>query len=502
MARKQYLETLIASLTQGELKRFALYTKTYASNKTYLNLFKSIRKNQQKVSQKYDNKYAQQRRYLYRAILESLILKDNDKSPESEVLFLIKSASYLVKKQLPEQAYAVINKALQLVRKNEMFGYHIEIIEQEKQVRLYTNPKAHRSNDEIVQEEKDLILFQSELQSLKLIYNHILNYKKQYGYIDKEMWEDLKKEVVEMGMPPNASYCATQKSKYYYYFSQTLLHWLVHFHKPAYLYSSNFLQIDSGPLSKSEYLNGLLEHSSSCLCLGKIDEVVDILSMVQHKYEKGMFGQYDNITLRIFYYRSNYELMSHIYMGDQEKVIQKIAEIENGIAYWGRKIPLEMQLILASVLKLGYFAVKDYKKARTQIVFLIQNYKSGLRLDAYEDGLMSNLIYLFTKDDRIYLEEQAQKTLKYFQNNGQDNNLDIQMKIKVSRLFLAYGKYQITKKEFLTGFQKALEDKMAYFDNHFSETDYPYLIWVNSKLYDKDYLEMAREMAPKRLNLK
>ncbi len=502
MAKKNHLETLIYSLTPTELKRFSLYTKSYAaSNKSYFQLFKEIRNKTHKRPSKYSNKYAQNRKYLYRMILESLIFKNKEKSPEAEVLFLIKSARFLINKQLPDQAYNVINKALQIVRKYEMIGFHLELIGLEKEVRMYTNPKNYRDDQAIVDEEKELIVWQKHLLTIKLIYNHILTYKKKYGYIDKQLGKKLCKEVQEMGMPETEDQCLTYKEKYYYYYSNVLLNWIVHKHKKAYEYSKKFLSMNIEPLTKVEYLNGLLEHTSNAVCLGRSDEVLDILSIVKKSFDRGEFGLYDNIALKIFYYRSNYELLSYVFVGNREKVEEKLLEIEKEKKKWGDKIPAEMQLILAAALKLGYIALGNLKKAGQQISLLVNNYKTGLRLDAYEDGLMSNFLYIFIKDDLDYLENFASKAYQHFMKHESKDNLDVDFKIKISKLFIDYAKYKINKKQLLEKFKYLLEDKMSHFDNNFSESDYPYLIWVNSLIEKKDFLEMAAEMAPVRINL-
>lgn len=499
MAKKRFLETLIESMTQSELKRFALFTKTYTSNKSYLELFKSIKNGTAIKTKKYDNKYAQQRRYLYRTILESLIVKSTEKSPESEVFFLIKSAGFLLRKQLPEQAYAIINKALTLVKKHEMIGYHIQIIELEKQIRMYTNLKTQRSDEEIIIEERNLIEYQKGLQTMKLIYNFIINHKKRFGYIDEKLWDKLYKEVIKMGLPDSVDECKTERSKFYYYYNFSLLNWIRHKHLLAYEYSKKIIEIDPTPIPKIEYLNGLLEHSTSCMCLGKPKELISVLQEVKQNYNKGLFSYYDNIALKIFYYRSNYELMSYVFMGDEEKVIEKIAEIEKGIKKWGDKIPLGMKLILASILKFGYWVIKDIKKAATHISFILNNFKSGLRLDVYDDGLIYSMMFAFEKDDIDYLERQVKIAYKQFNQYENKDDIDVSFKIETAKLFMKYAFYEINKQEFLKQFQSLLLEKLKLFDNNFSEMDYPYLLWVESKIRRLDILETARILYKERL---
>jgi len=499
MAKKNNLEALIYSLSPVESKRFSLYTKTYASSKSYLQLFKEIKNKTHKKPERYSNKYAQNRKYLYRMILESLIFKSKEKSPEAEVLFYIKSARFLINKQLPDQAYNIINKALQIVKKYEMIGFHLELIGLEKEVRMYTNPKDYRSDKEIVDEEKELIIVQKHLLTMKLIHNHILTYKKKYGYIDELLSEKLQNEVKEMGMPADVKECLTYKEKYYYYISQALLNRLVHKHKSAYEFSKYFLSMNIEPLSKVEFLDGLLEHSTNTICLGRNDEVLDILSFVKKSFDRGDFGSYDNIALKIFYYRSNYELLSYIFKGDRKKVEEKITEIEKEIKDWDEKIPPEIHLILSAALKLGYIALGNMKKAGLHISRLINNYKSGLRLDAYEDGVLSHLFYMFIKNDMDYLENFSLKAYQHFMNHKNKDDIDVSFKIKTSKLFVDYSKYKISKKQLLEKFKQLLEEKMRFFDNNFSETDYPYLIWVNSLIEKKDFLQTASEMSKYRL---
>lgn len=500
MSKIRFLEALIDALDKGELKRFALYSKSYASNKSYMELFKSIKNGKSTIVRKYDNKYAQQRRYLYRSILESLIYKTADNNPEAEVLFLIRSASFLLYKQLPNQAYAVINKALQLVRKYEMFGYHIQIIEIEKQVRMYIQTDAYRKDEEILDDEMKLIAYQSELQRIRLIYNHIITYKKKYGYLNNRLSRQLNNELQNMNMPESEAGCVKNKTKYYYYYSNTIFYRMTNKNRLAYEHSNKMVKMETKPLTKHEQLSGVLEHTTSCICLGKTNELLGILHSVKKNYDDGAYGFFDNLALKLFYYQSNYELMSYVFEGKKEKVIAKIKEINDGMAFWGNKIPVEMQMILASALRLGYFAIGDLKKARKEALFMENKQKSGIRKDVYEDGMVSSLIYIFLKNDVEFLETYASKLLKYFNLKDNMDDPDVQFKYNTAKLFYEFALYKIDKNVLLTQFKQYLEQKMSLFDNGFSEIDYPYYIWANAQIEEKDYLEIARELAPEMLN--
>ena len=500
MAKQNYLEDLINSLTQGELKKFSLYTKNISSKKNYLEIFNEIRKNKSNKSHKYDNKYAQQRRYLYNTILESMVRKAQEDSVEGKIFFYIKSANYLLRKQLPDQSYDIIEKALVLVKKYEMFGYHLAILDLEKEVRLFSNTVRNRCDDEIIEEEKNLISYQKELQTIKLIFNHIRNFKKKYGFIDIQTWLKLKDEVIEMGLLPDESYYKTNKSKFYFLYSQALLHLLGHQYRDAYYFGKKIIELPKTSLHNSNILNAELEFSSFALEIGNTQQVLKSLADVKKAFDRGDYGFYERLALRIFYYRSNNEMLSYVFEGQGDKVKKKLVEIEREMEEWGDKIPLEMKIILATALKLGYYAIGDTKKANKQIQLIIQNKKSGLRLDAYEDGLMFHMISIFDKKDMLFLENESRKIYYYYKYRDlESKNKDVLTRKNIAHLFLKYAMYKIDEKEMLTSLKQIFLDMFEENDG-FMEIEYPYLIWTNSKLQNKDFLETAAEMSKTYLN--
>lgn len=501
MAKRHFLEDLVKSLTKGELKKFSFYTKNISSQKSYLDIFNEIRKNKTVKHQKYDNKYAQQRRYLYNIILESMIHRDHEESAEGKVFFYIKSANYLLRKQLPEQAYDIINKALNIVRKHEMFGYHLAILELEKEVRLFTNPSKYRPDSEILEEEKKLIDYQKELQTLKLIFNHIRSQKKKFGIIGSQAWLKIKDEILEMGLFPEEHFYKTNKAKFYFYYSWVLLYMFGQGYKIAYEFAKKMMALPKDGLSKSEKLNAILQYSSCAMEMGNTQEILKVLSEVKKDFDYGEYSFYERTELQIFYYRSNYELTSYVFEGQKDKVIKKIEEIEKGIKHWDKKIPLEIKMVLAAALKLGYYAVGDIKNAKKQVLFLIQNQNSGLRVDAYEDGLIYHMFFIFEKNDMSYLENESRKIFYYFKYHYPDiKDPDVIMKKQISHLFLEYAMYKIDQNELLESLKKTTLDRYEADKNDFLEIEYPYLIWVNSKLQQKSFLETAAAMAKTHLN--
>ena len=496
-----FVEELIKSLTKGELKKFSFYTKTISSQKGYLELFEDIRKRKKPQRQKYGKKYSQLRRYLYNVVLESMVQRGNDDSVEGKVFFHIKSANYLLRKQLPDQAYDIVNKALAIVRKNELFGYHLEILELEKQIRLFSKASKYRPDSEIVEEEKLLIGFQEELRTLKLIFDYIRTYKKKYGIIDMQAWLKLKGKIIEMGLHSDESFCKTNKAKFYYYYSWVLLYMFGQSYRTAYDYAKKMLELPKTGLSKPERLNATLQFTTCSMEMGYTKEVVKILSDVIKNYNRGEYGRYERTALQIFYYRSNYELASYVFEGQRDKVVKKIVEVEKGIKRWDKKIPLEIKMVIATALKLGYYAIGDLDKADRYVQFLIDNEKSGLRLDAYEDGLMFHMIFIFEKDDLELLKKETKKIYDYFKERHVEvKDADMLMKVSIAHLFLQYAKGDIDKNKMLKLIDKKILERYKADKNTFLEIEYPYLIWVESKIQNKSYLETASEMAEFYLN--
>ena len=495
MAKRNYLEDLVNSLTQGELKKLSFYTKNITSKKNYLEILDDIRKNKTSKRQKYDNKYAQQRRYLYNIILESMVQKVQDDTIEGKIFFYIKSVNYLLSKQLLEQAYDIINKALNIVRKYEMFGYHLAILELEKEARLFTNDSKHRTDNDITEEEKKLITFQKELQTIKLIYSHILTHKKKYGFMDPQQWLKLKNDTIQMGLKSSADSYQTNKAKFYYYYSQAILHLLGHRNTDAFNFGRKILEVPKTSLSKFEILQASLDYSSLALEAGYIQEVLKATSGVTKAYKRGEFGSFDKTGLQIFYYCANHDILSYVFEGQKEKLLQKLAEAEIEYKKWENKIPLGMKIIITTGFIIGYFAVGELKKSIKRIQFILQNQRAGLRLDAYEGILIYHLLTIFDKNDISFLENESRKVYYYFKYRYlESKNKEVKTKKNIAHLLLQFAMYRISKKEMLTEMIRIILDWFKE-NNGYAEIEYPYLIWANSKLQNKTFIEMAAEMS-------
>lgn len=492
MRRKNGLEILIKSLNKGELRQFTLHSNIYSSKKVYLKIFKKIQR-----GELIDNNLSQQKMYLYNSILESLVGKIKINTPESKIFYHINCADFLFRKQIPTQAYSHIKKALKVSKKYELFGYHIQLIEKEKQIRLYLDTKKERSSFEINIEEILLIKLQQKLQEKRKIYNFILDYKKKYGYLDKLSFSELNKKVNESESLAEGGGNLSIRINYYHHFSKSILFWMQKKHESAFKHTKLLSKLNKNVLSPSEYLNGILEHTTSCICLGKFKEVLQLLKHVRYEYNLGTFGNYNNIILKIFYYCSNYETMSYVFLGEQDSLKQKIIEINKGIKCWEGKIPLEMKFVLASVLKLAYIALGELDKAKKEIFFILNEKNTTIRIDAYEDSLMSNLIIIFEQGDVSYLESFSFKTITYFKSHKNKGAKHVKINRNISKAFYDYSIYKLTKKEFLFLYQKLIEKEMIKVT--FSELYYPYLIWVYAQINNTTYIKTAEKMYKNKL---
>ncbi len=150
-------------------------------------------------------------------------------------------------------------------------------------------------------------------------------------------------------------------------------------------------------------------------------------------FDRRHYGRYERTALQIFYYISNYEMLSYIFECQRDNVLNKIEEIEKGIKRWDKKIPLEIKMVLATALKLGYYATGDLENAKRQAQFLIQNKNSSLRLDAYKDDLTYHMIFIFEQNDMELLKKESLKIYDYFKRRyGEVKEPDTIMK-KISR---------------------------------------------------------------------
>jgi len=476
------IEKLIKSLKKGELKAFT--SKVKSKSPEYYNLFLQLKK-----KKKDDNitniKNAQQRKYLYDSLLESL--NSNTNTIDAKILKKLLNTETLFKRQLTKEAWKEAQKAQKLAQKHERFGLLIQILEWKKNIGFYLDEFTRQDYLKLLDFEEQIIHLQSAYLQAKNLYMEILGLKKEIGYLplhyDKKKFSKFNL-TIHIGEE-------SKRTVFYLRMTKAIYYWMLKDHQNEYRLTKENIQAIDYTVDRTEYLMAYLEHLTSCVCNAQFNELIDVLSNLKEKYIKGYFGFNVNLELKLFYYASNYELMSYAFMGDAEKLTMKINEVEKGIKYWDKNLSKEMIVVVYTALKMAWFFLGDIKKSKFYINKILNESVKDVRKDAIEDAMLFNLIIVFEKDDVYYQEQVVDKTLRYFKTNNMTDYFEYKFADALKR--------NIYKKDIFINVFKVIKNQLPkYFyqldDNrYFSENFFPVYIWLLSKIKKKPILEIVKD---------
>src|SRR5690606_29436490 len=114
-----------------------------------------------------------------------------------------------------------------------------------------------------------------------------------------------------------------------------LYYWMIFDHKNAYLHSKELLAPGMLAMRPAEYLDGILEHVTSCVCLGYFEEALAGLSLAADFVKQHKFDQSNAFLIRIFYYDISYKLIIYSYMGAVDALKEAIETAELKTAQYG-----------------------------------------------------------------------------------------------------------------------------------------------------------------------
>ena len=482
------LEKLIKSLSRGELKTFSLSIKNNKSPE-YYKLFRQLKADKE-IANSSDNN-AQRRKYLYDSLLESL--NRNVDSIDSEIIKKLLNTETLFKRQLVKEAWKEVNKAQKLAQKHERFGILIQILEYKKSIGFYLDSFSRYDHLELSQFEEKVLNQQLIYLRTKNLYMEILGLKKEIGYLESNFDKSLFSKF-DVEIAPDM---VSKRALFYSKMTKAIYHWMLKEHNEEYLLTKQIIEETDVIIDTTEYLMGNLEHLTSCVCNATFNELLLTLEHLKEKYSKGFFGNSKSIELKLFYYAANYEIMSYAYLGDEERLICKIEEVEEGIEYWKKNLSKEMLIVIYSALKLAYYLLGNKKLSSYYINKILSESNKAIRKDAFEEALLLNLVSAFDKDDYDFQESVLLKTIRYFKNNDMIDSFEYKL--------VTSFKKNITNSDI---FLKVYYELESYFDNYFyklsdgryfSENYLLIYIWLISKIKKEPIMQIMKKWSNNKL---
>lgn len=499
--KKDDLKILIDSLSVAEKRYFGQYLKALNHQKTpfYLTLFSALSSSEslppgktEKVSEKM---YTNAKARLYKHLVRCLRIYHDEKSIDTVIQNLLCEIEVLYDRGLPEQSLLLLKKAHTYALLHEAYGLMPQILIWERKLNIILNTPT-RTNKEIAQEEKAILKNLNQVIELENIYSKVMEIKKKHGYVKGAVKKQLDKIVLEN---PNLNKWYrhhSTKGKYYYYFIHAMYHFIVSDQETAYQYSKELLTLETKQIAPHEYLEGVLQHTTSCMSLSYFEETHECLELADAFIQKKNFDHRTSFMVKLFYFQTCYTLITYLYMGRLKELEQTIKQAEEKIIIYDKILSIEMKLVIYGNLRNAYIAAGIHDQAERLLNILLYKESKWVRSDVYNDLFLSRLFSYLAAGTYVLVPAMALAAYRQYRQTA-SNEEQIETGLKLSSVLMKDYNYedQATRTSVLLALKNILLQSAGNSKRgkKFHEMYTFYLIWINSMLHNQPFHIAAQE---------
>jgi hypothetical protein len=493
-------QQLVSSLSGGEKRYFTNFSKSFnlpAEKPMFLQLFQYYENGESELPNVFSTSSPQAltttKRRLYRNILKSLRSMNEDRSIDIRIGNQLADIEILYHLNLPEQGAFIINNTRRLAASHERFGLLLQILEWEKRLNIVLDMPTRPAEDILAEEQKVLQQFR-QVMDLENIYGKAKTLKKQYGYVKGKMKKNLERETIAAPAMVRLADCLSEKARYYYFFIYALHSWMVFDHDQAYRYSKHLLSTAAQAILPDDYLEGILEHITSCVCLGFFEEALNGLQISAAYMEVHKLDQSPAFVVRMFAYDSVYQLIIYNYMGNRNKLRNVIKETESKLVRFEKLLPFETRQVIIGNLMNAYIGMGDISKADKIWDSMFNKQAKVVRRDIYADLYLFRLFSLLQAQNYSLLQSTAQSAFRYYHKFKDAASL---FELEMAIVTLLNKSHQLdipdVRQELLFKIKKTIEQYITglkgatTFQEHYTR----YQIWIASLISGEPYHSQA-----------
>ncbi|UZJ63952.1 hypothetical protein OKW96_16280 [Sphingobacterium sp. KU25419] len=498
--KRNDLNELVKSLSGGEKRYFTSLSKAFTGkdeNPIYQQLFTLLvngESNLQNQFEDYNEKaLTGAKKRLYNNILKSLRLFHQEKSANIIIMNLLTEVEILYNLGLSEQALFLLKKAYSLACAYEKFGLVLQILEWEGRLNVVLEIPT-RNQSAIVKEESDVMEKQMQYRFLENIYGVAETYKKQHGFAKADLKEEVKSITIGAKHMPLLKDCLSEKARYYFNFIHALYYWMTFDHKSAFEYSKKLLLNDNNPIPPGDYINGILEHITSCVCLGKFEEALGGITIGSAFIEDEKLTQSHAFTVRMFAYKATYRLIIYNYMGKHKPLRTEIKNTEKELKKYEHIISFFSKQIILGNLMNAYMGIGELDKADAVWDSMFNKQAKAVRVDIFSDLYLFRLFSLLHSKTYSLLPSAALSAVRFYRKDEHaQQRFDVELPIA---MFLQkerdYSKPKVIR-EVMEAAKKIVQQFIGTLKgiNNFQEHYTRYIIWCDAIINDEPYYEAA-----------
>jgi hypothetical protein len=494
--KKDDLSALIESLSNGEkryLHNVFKAEKAGEDKPMYLELFDTIRNAKSQI-QKKNPEYTGRvltanKRFLIKHVLKNLRSLHEELSTNIVLNNRLTDIEIIYNHGLSDQAMVILGKALRLAREQEKFSLLLQLLDWEKRLSIAVN-HPERSIEQINIEESHVLSQMLQISNLIGLYSKIILMKKKHGYAKGAIKDIVETEIVHSPDFPDENHCLSEKASFYRNLILSIYYWMTFQHQFAFGFSKSLLNEHINNILINDFVDGIHQHITSCVCLLRFDEALNGLRFSQIYIDKHFpFDSNPNKQKYIAHYIS-YSLIIYSYQG-------KLSQLKEVLQFAEHKLPQcsflnneTRQVVLGNMMN-AYMGIGDFDQAE-RIWSMLSYELKDVRKDIYADLFIFRIFFLLHTKQYVLLEPASRSALRYYTNQ---NTYPFEYPIA-----LIFSKpYDYSNRKII---DKIFDQCKAHIDKYINGLNLPipfqehysrYLIWLKAIGVKTAFYEIAKE---------
>ena len=502
MAKNTDLFDLIHSLNRSEKRYFKLEASKQQGEKNYLKLFDAIDKQpsyeEDKLLQKFKNEafikqFSSAKNYLYNLILKSLIGFHNNKTAADKLQDEYNRISLLHIKGLHEQCYKRLKKAKQEAYRIESFKLLVDIVELEMKIIAEKSPK--RYNQTLLQLADERMECLEKYANCIAYHNLIWKMiywisKKGIARNEKENRQIKVQELLQDDLLQKESKALSTTAKLHFNNVWFLYEYYQGNYTESLQYKEREIEIlESHSLLAEQYPEYVKKLSNAITIINHLqlhDKLFVYLDKLKQLLSNKLTAQLKPIVFISYY---NAALIAYAQMGEVDKPLALISEIEAGLKVYQKQFHKSRLLDLFLNISILYFKTAKFEQSQVWLEkVLVQS--DLIREDVHCFARIFDLLIHFELENDLLLESLIRNYKRYFKKREKYYQFE-QIMLQFFKKSLDVVKLQELQKlyrELHTNLSSLQQDNyekhlLQYFD---------FIAWTKAKIEKKPFLEILR----------
>jgi hypothetical protein len=486
---------LVKSLSKSEKRFFKMTSALQSGDKNYLKIFDVIDKQEEYDEEALKKDFKKEtfikhlpseKNHLYRLILKSLRSFHGEQSISSILKQEIKNVEILYNKALYKECEKFVARAKGMAADYEKFYYWFELISWQKRLleEAYEEGEFTTNLDELIEEEETVIAKLRNLAEYQIVYSKINLIFRSGGFTRNEAERKIVEDIADYHLIKGKNTAISTRAASMCYYIKGLCAATNRNYDDSFQFFNRTREIlDNNPKIKEDsaqrYVMTLF-HLLRCYIDNKdFDQARQMIVDLRNLGEQKSFSSTD-ISIKIFSNSYNQELNLLHKMGEFEKSVELISEIDKKTSLIREKISKEQELLFLYNKAYSFFGVGEFKKALSYLIEVLNDNEQNLRQDIYSFSRLLNLIIHFELENYDYLEYVIKSTNRYLSKYEKDYKIEDVLIKNIRKLSKSLN--QIVQIEIFEEMKKEVEKLLK---DHHEQVLLEYFdinAWINSKL--------------------